>query len=151
MGFASTVTGKWTTGFRGDSNRSGTTPAHDWRNYPNALSAAVERLRGVVIENQPAIKVIRDYDSPETLYYIDPTYPYETRNKRWAGNAYRYEMTDDDHRKLAEVLWSIEGMSVISGYPCKLYDCELYPDWRRVERRRRGVLTRPARRNAGAR
>jgi len=132
MGFASTVTGKWTTGFRNNSTMSGTTPAHDWRNYPDALLATVERLRGVVIENRPALDVIREHDSTRTLHYIDPPYPHETRNDRWAGNAYRYEMADDDHRELAGVLRGVAGAVVISGYSCDLYDQELYPDWRRV-------------------
>ena len=50
MGFASMVTGQWRTGFRNNSTRSGSTPAGDWTNYPDALQAAIERLRGVTIE-----------------------------------------------------------------------------------------------------
>lgn len=34
------------TGFRACSTRSGTTPAEDWRNYPHALPAIIDRLRG---------------------------------------------------------------------------------------------------------
>lgn len=134
MGFGSTMTGKWTTGFRSNSNRSGTTPAHDWVNYPAALEVIVERLRGVVVESSPAAKIIKQHDTPETLHYIDPPYPFDTRNDRWAGNCYRHEMTDDDHRELAGVLHSLQGMVIISGYACDLYDLELYPDWQRVIR-----------------
>lgn len=47
---------------------------------------------------------------------------------------YRHEMSDDDHRALAATLRKVKGMVVISGYPCDLYDRELYPDWARVER-----------------
>jgi DNA adenine methylase len=43
-------------------------------------------------------------------------------------------MTDDDHRRLAAVLHDVEGMVVVSGYPCELYDKDLYRDWRRHER-----------------
>lgn len=135
MGFGTTMTGKWTTGFRANANRSGTTPAKDWVNYPGNLSAIVTRLQGVVIENKPAIGIIKQHDSPRTLHYIDPPYPYATRGKRWAGNAYRHEMDDDHHRELANVLHDVEGMVVISGYACDLYDTELYPGWHRVTRK----------------
>lgn len=125
---------KWKTGFRGNVTRSGSTPAGDWRNFPTVLESVVDRLRGVVIENNPAADVIQKYDCPETLHYIDPPYPFETRNDRWAGNCYRHEMSDEQHRELAGVLKSVQGMVVISGYACPLYDDELYPGWHRVTR-----------------
>ncbi|HWK90144.1 MAG TPA: hypothetical protein VNP72_09120, partial [Longimicrobium sp.] len=54
---------------------------------------------------------------------------------RLTGQVYRHEMTDADHAQLAEVLHSVRGMVVLSGYPCDLYDRELYPDWTRVSRK----------------
>ena len=44
-------------------------------------------------------------------------------------------MSDDEHRKLAEVLHAAKGMVVLSGYPSDLYDNDLYADWERFERR----------------
>lgn len=41
-------------------------------------------------------------------------------------------MTDDDHRELADVLRNLQGMVLLSGYRCPLYD-ELYADWERDE------------------
>ena len=135
MGFSGAgITGKWKTGFRTNVKHSGTAPGYDWRNYPKALEALIERLRGVVIENGPAGQVMIGHDSPEALHYVDPPYPKSTRKGRWAGNAYRHEMTDNDHRSLAEMLHDLRGMVVISGYPCDLYDIELFPDWQRVEK-----------------
>lgn len=133
MGFSSTLTGTWTTGFRANCTRSGSTPAHNWRGYPDALEGIIERLRGVVIESQPALRVLARYDTPKTLHYIDPPYPSSVRSKRWSGNAYRYEMSDDDHRQLAEALHNLQGMVVIGSYPCDLYD-KLFPTWQRVQR-----------------
>ena len=118
------------TGFRANSNRSGTTPAHNWANYPASLAEIVERLRGVVIENRKATECMRQHDGPETLHYVDPPYVAETRDK---GSDYSFEMTDQDHRELAETLHDLTGSVVLSGYRSELYD-ELYKDWLCVER-----------------
>jgi len=119
------------TGFRANSNRSGTTPAQDWRNYPDCLAAIIDRLQGVVIENRPAIEVILQHDSSETLHYVDPPYVFSTRD---SGTDYAHEMTDDQHERLAEVLHEVQGMVVLSGYRCDLYD-QLYSDWECVQRK----------------
>lgn len=117
------------TGFRSNSNRSHTTPAHDWANWPRVVPAFVDRMRGVVIENQDAATVMSRHDGPDTLHYCDPPYPHSTRTLR---HGYAFEMTDDEHRDLAAVVRSLGGMVVMSGYDCDLY-AELYSDWRRVE------------------
>ncbi len=44
-------------------------------------------------------------------------------------------MTNEQHRELAELLHIAKGMVVLSGYPCDLYDLELYPGWKRVARK----------------
>lgn len=121
------------TGFRSNSNRPGTTPAHDWANFPDVLPAIIDRLSGVVIENRPAIEIIRQHDGNDTLHYVDPPYIHSTRKARQQSN-YRYEMTDDQHCELASVLHSCAGMVVLSGYNCELYQ-ELYSDWRRIDKK----------------
>lgn len=133
-GFGSASTnGEFMTGFRANSNRSGTTPAHDWQHYPQYIPAFVERLQGVLIENRPAIDVIQQQDSDQALHYVDPPYVHATRNMRRGNASYAVEMTDDDHARLAEVLHSVEGMVLLSGYRSDLYD-RLYGDWTRIER-----------------
>lgn len=123
-------------GFRANGNRSGTTPAHDWANYPACMDFLIDRLRAVVIESRPAVNIIRQQDGPKTLHYCDPPYVPKTRCARKAGRyGYNHEMDDQDHRLLAEVLHSVKGMVILSGYACDLYDCELYADWYRVERK----------------
>lgn len=106
-------------------------PAREWGNYPDQIPLLTERLRGVVIESMDACALFRQHDAPRTLFYVDPPYPLNARgvDKR---PRYAHEMTDDDHRKLAGVLHAAQGMIVLSGYPCPLYDKELYPDWQRV-------------------
>ncbi len=120
------------TGFRSNSNRSGTTPAHDWAHFPDALPAVIERLAGVVIENRPAVEIIRQHDGRETLHYVDPPYVHSTRAERQSKN-YRHEMTDDQHRELAATLRDCAGMVVLSGYDCELYR-ELYGDWTQYDK-----------------
>lgn len=126
---------KANTGFRSNSNRSGTTPAHDWRNLPECMKAVTERLQGVVIENRDGIEVMRTHDSRETLHYVDPPYVHSTRAlKQWrTPQSYKHEMSDDDHERLAFALHGLAGKVVLSGYDCELYQ-GLYKDWRRVER-----------------
>ena len=99
------------------------------------LYIIADRLRGVQIENDTALNVIKRYDGPDTLHYCDPPYPSETRG-RWKDKAYKYEMTNDDHRELAELLHSIKGMALVSGYNCDLYE-ELFGDWTRVDKKTR--------------
>ncbi len=100
-----------------------------WLGSVEGLSEIVQRLLRVQIENAPAIEVIQRYDSEETLFYCDPPYPHESRGD---SKAYAYEMTDDEHRKLADVLHHVKGKVAISGYHCDLMD-KLYSDWRPIE------------------
>lgn len=141
--FRARVTTRPQTGFRTVAFRSGTTPAADWRSYVDALPSIVDRLRGVVIENRPAIEVLRRFDRSDALHYVDPPYPHSTR-QRAGRDGYRFEMSDDDHRALAAVLRELEGMVVVSGYPCDLYDRDLFPDWQRRSRPARVVRARRA-------
>lgn len=123
------------TGFRAASNRSGTTPAHDWANHVDCLPAIIERFKGVVIERRPAIDVMRRHDAPDALHYVDPPYMPETRSKKSRRgkvryHAYAHEMTAEQHEELLDALNALEGMVVLSGYPSDLYDRKL-PLWQR--------------------
>lgn len=130
-GFGSAATnGNYATGFRANSNRSHTTPAHDWVNYPNHIKRFTDRLSGVVIENRPAAQIIETHDGADTLTYVDPPYPHETRNMRRGNAAYAVEMTTDEHVELSLTLRQCTGMVIVSTYPNDLYD-HLYAHWRR--------------------
>lgn len=138
MAYGSTSRRLGRTGFRAKAYRHNQTGAQDWTAWPAQVECFIERMKGVTIENRPAVEVILQQDSPETLFYVDPPYPQSTRSSiRCAGDterAYAVDMLDDDHRALAKVLHDVEGMVVLSGYGCELYDLELYPDWQRQER-----------------
>ncbi|HLL77505.1 MAG TPA: DNA adenine methylase [Pyrinomonadaceae bacterium] len=100
-----------------------------WLGAVEDLPLIAQRLLRVQIENESAIEVIRRYDSEETLFYCDPPYPHASRGD---SNAYANEMTDGQHRELAEVLRNVKGKVALSGYHCELME-ELYGDWPRVE------------------
>jgi DNA adenine methylase len=107
------------TGFRSNSNRSGTTPAHDWANYPQNIPAFCERLRGVCIENKDALELMKNHDSEETLFFLDPPYMHETRGNR---HGYNFEMTNEDHEKMLDAILQLKGMVILCGYPSSTYD-----------------------------
>lgn len=102
------------------------TPVDDWVNIDH-LWAIAARFRRITIEYDDALKVITRYDTPDTLFYLDPPYPTSTRSARWA-QAYRHEYSDQDHQNLAQLLQSIQGMAIISSYPSNLYH-DLYNGW----------------------
>jgi len=120
--------GRWAT-CRDTSRRGMSGSVSRWLASPYDLAEISPRLLRVQIENRPAIQVIRSYDSKNTLFYCDPPYPHESRGD---ANAYKYEMTNEEHEKLALVLHSVKGKVAVSGYNCPLMD-ELYKDWHRID------------------
>jgi DNA adenine methylase len=113
-----------------DTSRSGMSGAVSrWLNKIKGLEAIVQRLCRVQIENRPAANIIKLYDSPGTLFYLDPPYPHDSRKD---SKAYSYEMTNLDHEYLSEILHNITGRAAISGYRGTLMD-RLYKDWERID------------------
>lgn len=137
MGFGTTAHTRAKTGFRSNSNRSGTVPAGEWPNYPAALELVIDRLKGVVVESKDACEVMAQHDAPNTLHYVDPPYLPEVRslkNPSCTKHRYTHELTTDQHWELLAFLSDLQGMVVLSGYPSDRYD-EALPDWHRVEKR----------------
>ena len=113
-----------------NTSRSGMAGAVSrWLGSIEDLDLIANRLLRVQIEHDDALKVISRYDSPRTLFYCDPPYVHESRGD---SNAYGYEMSNEDHRKLSDKLHSVEGLVALSGYDNTLYD-ELYSDWHKNE------------------
>jgi DNA adenine methylase len=113
-----------------NTSRSGMAGAVSrWWNSVEGLGGIAQRLLRVQIENRPATDAIRLYDGKDTLFYCDPPYPHESRKD---SKAYRYEMCDSEHARLAETLRGITGKAAVSGYRCDLMD-KLYRGWRRAD------------------
>ncbi len=118
------------TGFRAAGLRAGTLPVHNWADMPFVIQATAERFKGVVIENRPAIDVMQANDGSETVHYVDPPYPMETRG---TGTDYTHELGDQDHVDLLNALMELRGKVILSGYACDLYDNALQ-GWTRIEK-----------------
>lgn len=93
--------------------------ASAWLTSIEGLRDVHTRLKRVVVFNQPALRVIAQQDSPDTFFYLDPTYLPETRT---AKKAYKFEMTPEDHEQLLALLAQIEGKFMLSCYPSEMYD-----------------------------
>lgn len=137
MGFGSAGATKGITGFRIDTKRQYGTAQSLWADYPEHLGFIGQRLSGVLIENRPAIQVLKDHDAPTTLHYVDPPYIHDTRySGAKTGRIYRHEMNDKDHLELLSNLLELEGMVMLSGYPSDLY-ADVLKDWKRIDTKAR--------------
>lgn len=93
-----------------------------WLNgIDEGLPRVIERFRSITIENMSYEYVIEKYDSPDTLFYIDPPYIHDTRGES-ARSAYMYEFADGMHVKLVEQLQKIQGKYILSGYDHEIYN-----------------------------
>lgn len=101
-----------------------------WSRKVDFLEDVIDRLRQVTIMSRDAVDVIRRFDGAQTLFYCDPPYVMDTRKSK---KIYRHEMTDEQHEQLAEVLNSVQGKVVLSGYDGTLYQ-RLYKGWRKDQR-----------------
>lgn len=102
--------------------------AMDWCRLPEKIMQAAERLRGVQIENRPALEVIGRFNSQKVLIYADPPYVLSARH----GKQYRCEMGDKDQNDLLDVLLVHKGPVLLSGYDNELYNGRLQ-GWHREE------------------
>lgn len=85
-------------------------------NRVEKMSEIAERFRSVVIECRDALELIPRYDTPDTLWYMDP--PYHCRY------SFRYPATIDQEAMLG-AFKNVSGYVVLSGYENRLYADEL--------------------------
>lgn len=116
MGFGSGCVYK--NGFRSGQSPTSPNPAKAWKELPDVLAAAADRLMGVQIECLPALELIRRYNKPGVFIYADPPYLQGTRKQ----HLYKYEMSDQDHIDLLNVLIKHNARIMLSGYDNPLYN-----------------------------
>ncbi len=85
------------------------------------LSEINERLKNVVIENMDYERLIKVYDRPNALFYLDPPY-------LGTESFYDSRFNIDDHVKLNGLLKKIEGKFILS-YNDDEYVREIYSDF----------------------
>ena len=96
----------------------GSQPHAMWNNFP-LIEAAAGRLQKVIVENKDCVKLISQYDRPESFFYCDPPY--------YQADQYYEAVSADgfDHQGLAEAPFGIKGKFLLSYNDCP-YIRELY-------------------------
>jgi DNA adenine methylase len=110
-------------------NRDMTKNVSQWRSRLKILPLWHERLLGVYIYNMDAIDCIKHWDSPDTVFYLDPPYILDTRKTR---SIYKKELDLSYHKKLVDILLSVKGKVVLSCYDHPTYYPLLRDGWQKV-------------------
>lgn len=103
---------------------------NSWLMRLSMLDAWRWRLAGVHIDCRDAIEVVRYWDTPEAVFYLDPPYHHERRVNR---DIYAVEPGHDHHLRLVETLLSVKGAAVLSGYAHPVYEPLVEAGWRRID------------------
>lgn len=101
--------------------------------YNRAIARIKEvsaRLRRVQIENRDWHRILELYDTPDTLFALDPPYLQSTRG---SSGRYEFEMSHDDHIRLVEQLLTIKGFAILMGYKNPIYARLEEQGWKRVD------------------
>lgn len=83
-----------------------------WSGLPD-LEQIARRFRNVTIENLDWRTCIQDYDSEDTVFYLDPPY--------FDSNVYKLKMSRGDHFDLCELIHNSKGFFALSGFDNPIY------------------------------
>jgi DNA adenine methylase len=81
-------------------------PSFNITKLPELIEAAHKRLARVQIESLPYQDVLKKYDRPTTLFYLDPPY--------FGRKLYRFNLVDRDFEELEHLLRTLRGKFVLS-------------------------------------
>jgi DNA adenine methylase len=81
-------------------------PSFNIAKVPELIEAAHKRLARVQIESLPYQEILRRYDRPTTLFYLDPPY--------FGRKLYRFNFSDADFTELERRLRNLRGKFVLS-------------------------------------
>jgi len=83
-----------------------------WWGYASNIRGLHYRLRHVVVVKEDITTVLKRFDSEHTLHYVDPDYV-------GISSSYQHNV---NHQQLCEVLVSLKGYIMLSGYDNDLYN-----------------------------
>jgi DNA adenine methylase len=101
-----------------------------WFGAIDSLAEIAGRLLNVLFTSRPALELIMNEDGPGTLFYLDPPYLHSTRT---AKQAYKYEMSEEEHSEMIDLLSISKSKIILSGYDNPLYSRKL-KHWQRYDR-----------------
>lgn len=130
IGMSAITKNAWASSTR--SRRQMPEPVSKYLSAIDGLDDVAHRFRHVMIEQLPALDLIKKYDNADALIYCDPPYPGCTRHGGKAAT-YAYEMSDAEHEELLTLLRSCQGRVLLSSYDSPLYQ-RLLHDWQRIEK-----------------
>jgi DNA adenine methylase len=81
-------------------------PNYNPKRVPKIIEQAHERLQNVQIECLPYHEILKRYDRPTTLFYLDPPY--------WERQLYKFNFTQKDFTDLEQRLHEIRGKFLLS-------------------------------------
>jgi DNA adenine methylase len=105
-----------------DARQKRALPVNQWLGAIEGLEDVCSRIKDIQIEHIDALDAIQRYDTPDTLHYVDPPYLMSSRS---GGENYRHEFSDEQHLSLLNLLLTVQGKVVLSGYINELYSTTL--------------------------
>lgn len=98
--------------------------AKKWCDCSDIITEAARRLRGgadclVQIEHTDAIDLIRRFNNPDVLMYLDPPY---IRSARRTGIMYKHELDTGQQQDLMDAITRSKAYIILSGYDSDLYN-----------------------------
>lgn len=128
MGFGS-ANAAGHSGFATDTKRRYGIYTQYWGKVSERILPVIERFKGVIIENKDAVKLMPSHDGFDTLFYCDPPYMQVTRSQS-RNKSYAFEVTENEHVALIELLNNLKGQVMLSGYDSDLYN-DLLKGWQK--------------------
>lgn len=97
----------------------------------------------IIVKNCSYWDLIDNYDNDghNKIFYFDP--PYLKSSRKSSTDIYKFEWSDEDHKKFLSRAMIVKSNCMISHYPCSLYD-EALKNWRKLTFKsmtRQGLIT----------